>query len=483
MSSACAAGALVRGHDHLAHDQEPALGHEHVLSAAEADPLRAELAGLGRVLGRVGVRAHLQAAQRVGPLEHGSEVLVDLRRDEIDGADDHVAGPAVDRDHVALGHLVVAQRRRLPLRVDREVLAAGDARFAHAARDHGRVGGHAAVRGQDPGRLDQAVDVVRRRLPADEDHLLARLAALGGGVGVEHDLAGGRARGGIQALARDVVARVRVEHRVQELVELAGIDARDRLLARDQSLVHHLDRGPERGRRRALRAPGLEEIELALLDRELDVLHVAVVLLEALDRLHQLVEGLGHPLLHRLERLRRADAGDNVLPLRVGEELAVQAALAGGRIAREENAGAAVVAPVAEDHLHDVDRSAEVVGDALRGAVDLRARRVPGFEDGADGAAQLLARVGGEQTARLRLVDPAEGRDQLGEVVAVELHVLLDALERSSSRSAPARSGTRRSRPRPRRTSGSGGGTSRRRSACCRSRLRAPPPPPRSGRG
>ena len=282
------------------------------------------------------------------------------------------------------------------------------------------------MRGQDPGRLDQAVDVVRRRLPAHEDHVLARLAAFSGCIRVEHDLAGGRARGGIQAFARDVVARGRVEHRVQELVELAGIDARDRLLARDQPLLHHLDRGSERGRRCALRAPGLEEVELALLDRELDVLHVAVVLLEALDRLHQLVEGLRHPLLHRLERLRRANAGDDVLPLRVGEELAVQAALAGGRIAGEENAGAAVVALVAEDHLHDVDRGAEIVGDALRGAVDLRARRVPGFEDGADGAAQLLARVGGEQTARLGRVDPTERRDQLGEVVAVELHVLLD---------------------------------------------------------
>ena len=33
-----------------------------------------------------------------------------------------------------------------------------------------------AVRGQDPLRLDHPVDVVRRRLPADEDHALARLA-------------------------------------------------------------------------------------------------------------------------------------------------------------------------------------------------------------------------------------------------------------------------------------------------------------------
>ena len=50
---------LVGGEDHLLHDREPLLAEEHVLGAAEADPLGAELARLRGVLGRVGVRAHL----------------------------------------------------------------------------------------------------------------------------------------------------------------------------------------------------------------------------------------------------------------------------------------------------------------------------------------------------------------------------------------------------------------------------------------
>ena len=78
----------------------------------------------------------------------------------------------------------------------------GDARLAHAARDHRRVRGHAAVRGEDALRLDQPVDVVRGRLPADEDHRLAGLAALLRRVGVEHDLAAGRARRRVQPLRR-----------------------------------------------------------------------------------------------------------------------------------------------------------------------------------------------------------------------------------------------------------------------------------------
>ena len=86
-----AALLLVAGEDHLAHDREPVLGHEHVLGPAEADALGAELARLRRVLGRVGVRAHAQAAELVGPAEDRPEVLVDRRRNERNGADDHAS--------------------------------------------------------------------------------------------------------------------------------------------------------------------------------------------------------------------------------------------------------------------------------------------------------------------------------------------------------------------------------------------------------
>ena len=175
---------LAGGHDHLAHDRQPVLGHEHVLGPAEADPLRSELARLRRVLGRVCVRPHLQAAKPVGPAEDRLEVLVDLRRDEVDRAEDHAAGAAVDRDRVALAEVVAVERRLLRLLVDRERLAAGDARLAHPAGDDCCVGGHPSVRGEDALGRDHPVDVVGGRLPADEDHVLAG-AAFDRGVGVE----------------------------------------------------------------------------------------------------------------------------------------------------------------------------------------------------------------------------------------------------------------------------------------------------------
>ena len=158
-----------------------------MLGAAEADPLGSELARLRGVLGRVRVGAHAEPAELVGPGEDRLEVLVDRRRDERDGADDHAPGAAVDRDRVALVQRVLADRHLAGAHVDRERLAARHARLPHSPRDDGGVRGHAAVRREDAAGLDQPVDVVRRGLPADEDDVLTGLAALLGGVGVEHD--------------------------------------------------------------------------------------------------------------------------------------------------------------------------------------------------------------------------------------------------------------------------------------------------------
>ena len=153
------------------------------------------------------------------------------------------------------------QPRRLRLHVDVQRLAAGHARRSHPARDDRRMRGEAAVGGQDPLRLHHPVEVVRGRLPADEDHALPRLAALLGRVGVEDDRAGRGARRGVQPLRDDRHLGGRVDHRMEELVELRRVDPGDRLLLRDQPLLDHLDRRAQRRRGRPLRRARLEEVE------------------------------------------------------------------------------------------------------------------------------------------------------------------------------------------------------------------------------
>ena len=103
---------LVLGEDVVLDDHLP-LAEEHVLGAAQADALRAELAAERSVVGGVGVGAHAHRAELVGPRQQDRvEVAGDLGLDERDRADDDDAGGAVDRDDVALVQLDVVRRAR-----------------------------------------------------------------------------------------------------------------------------------------------------------------------------------------------------------------------------------------------------------------------------------------------------------------------------------------------------------------------------------
>ena len=322
------------------------------------------------------------------------------------------------------GELVLAELDRLRLQVDRERFTADDARLPLSSRDHGRMRRHSAMGREDALCLMHSRVVVRGRLPADENDRLPSFSLLLGRFRIEDDRADRRSRRRVQTRRGDLERLAPVDHRVQELVELPGIDPRDGLLARDETLVDHLRGDAQRRGRRPLARARLQEIERPFLDRELDVLEVAVVGLESVERVDELVERLGHPLAHPLDGLGRANACDHVLALRVREELAVQPALAGRRVAREAHAGTGGLAAVPEDHLDDVHRRSEIVRDVVRGPVHLGARCVPRIEDSAVRTPQLVARLLRERTRGLVLVDRGERRHELAEIVRGEVDVL-----------------------------------------------------------
>ena len=208
---------------------------------------------------------------------------------------------------------------------------------------------------------------------------------------------------------------------------MGGLHPTDRVLRRDEALFDHVDGDLHRGGGGPLGAPRLEHVQLAALDRELEVLDVAVVLLELLaDPLELGVDGR-HVGLHLGDLGRGPDAGHDVLALGVGEVLAEQRLLARVRVAGERHAGARVVAHVAEDHGHDVDRGAEVVGDLLVVAVVDGALAEPAREDGLDRQVELLVRVAREVPAGVLADDALEGLGERPEVVGVEVGVLLGA--------------------------------------------------------
>ena len=95
LAPAAAPALLVDGEDHLLHHRQPLLAEEHVLGPAEADTLRAELPGAHGVRRRVGIGAHLQPPELVCPAEDRLEVLVQLRRDELNGAGPVARSPTI----------------------------------------------------------------------------------------------------------------------------------------------------------------------------------------------------------------------------------------------------------------------------------------------------------------------------------------------------------------------------------------------------
>ena len=65
----CLALCLALRQDHLLHDGQALLLHEHVLGAAEADALGAEGDGASGIAWIVGVGPHAQAAELIGPAQ------------------------------------------------------------------------------------------------------------------------------------------------------------------------------------------------------------------------------------------------------------------------------------------------------------------------------------------------------------------------------------------------------------------------------
>ncbi len=180
------------------------------------------------------------------------------------------------------------------------------------------------------------MNVFRARLFANENDVLAIGGEPLGFIRIEHDDADSRARRGRQALTDDVSVVAFGDGLVQQLIQRRCVDAQHGFIGGDQTLIHHIDGDFQRSLRRAFAIARLQHIEPALFDRELQILHVAIVRFERLVDLHQLVEHGGHRLFERLSRLfhfeprrfrqcaRRPDAGDNVLALGVDEELAVE---------------------------------------------------------------------------------------------------------------------------------------------------------------
>ena len=218
---------------------------------------------------------------------------------------------------------------------------------------------------------------------------------------------------------------IRRQLRHQQLLEHRGLDAQQRALLGDQPLVEHFHRGAHHGAGVHFAVAGLQAVEPALLDGELEILHFVVMRLQPVVQFHQLAVDVRHFLFQLGDRLGRADAGHHVLALRVDEVFAVNHVLAGAGIAREAHAGTGIAAHVAEHHRADVDRGAvrHVRRDLELPAVVDRALAHPGAEHRADRDFELFVRVLRKRLAGVALDEREKLRGQFLQMVRVEVEV------------------------------------------------------------
>ena len=104
---------------------------------------------------------------------------------------------------------------------------------------------------------------------------------------------------------------------MQQLVDLLRLNPRDRGFFVDHSLAHHINGNFHCCLRGALAASGLQHIQFIVLDCELHVLHVFIVLFQKFRDLDKTLIGIRKRLRHLFNALRRANAGNDILSLRV----------------------------------------------------------------------------------------------------------------------------------------------------------------------
>ncbi|MPN08145.1 hypothetical protein SDC9_155423 [bioreactor metagenome] len=148
---------------------------------------------------------------------------------------------------------------------------------------------------------------------------------------------------------------------------------------------------------------------------------------EDLGGLYELIVHAGHVDFQPIDGLGGADAGNDVFTLGVDEVFAEQPLFACGGVAREGDAGAAVVAHVTENHGLHVDGGAPVSGDVVQAAVHDGARVVPGTEHGRNRFQKLRFRILREFLAFFLFVDSLECSNQRFQVVRIEFGIQMHA--------------------------------------------------------
>ncbi len=258
------------------------------------------------------------------------------------------------------------------------------------------------------------MDILRGSLFTYQDDLFTRRAKLFGFVRSEDDLADAAARPGRKAGADffRCFLRLDIYHGVEQFFQLFRPHTADGRLLGDETFLHHVNRHLDGCRAVSFPHPGLQHIQDAMLNGELDVLHIRVMGIQLtsdvvkllVDFWHGFLKGWQVPVCELLgdiiDSKRGADTGHHIFSLGVDQPFSVEVIVAGSRVAGEGDSRCAIIAHIAKDHGLDIHSRSPVIREPFNPAVGHGTLAKPRQKDRIDGPPKLFHGIIRERFAK-----------------------------------------------------------------------------------
>ncbi len=324
---------------------------------------------------------------------------------------------------------------------------------------------HAATHCEDTLCNSHTAKILRRGFYTHKHDFLFLLRPGFGLVSKEYYLAGSRARRCGQTLCHDFGCTESFlgKHRVKKLVEFLRLHAGEHSFLVDHVLTEEIHCDLYHCSAGTLAIAGLKHPELAVLDCELHVLHIAVVFLQTVCYSYKLGGADWHRLLKRRifrctllfayalqfgptartldsDLLRCAYACYHILALSVDEVFTVKHLLTGSSVTAECHACSRIFAHVAVNHSLDIDGSTPLFGYLVHAAINDRTLVHPAVKHSADSTPELFPGAVGEIFSGVFLDSLFKQYNKFLEILhiklCIELHafLLLDFLHYSLER-------------------------------------------------
>ena len=327
---------------------------EHMLSAAQANTLSAEITCELSIFWVVSVCANTHGAELVCPFKDGVKIASKFGLNKLNSTQNNNTGSTVKRDNVAfLDYDVGAGNRSLfCLGVNLECVNAANTGSTHATSDNSCMRSLAAMGGKNAFSSNHASKIVGSGFPTNQNGLATFLSSLYGIVGGEYSFTNSSTRRSVEALGNYIVVSLGIELRMQQLIELLRVYALYSFFLGDKAFLLHLDCDVQSCSSSTLTNTGLKHPKLTLFNGELDVAHITEMVFEDGEYLFELTTSLfkARSFLELCNGAGVTNTGNNVFALCVNKVVAVEFLFAICGVTRKSNARSRSVALVAENH-------------------------------------------------------------------------------------------------------------------------------------